>query len=903
MTPKPPLPKSGFSTKLTDVLIKLLFAGGGGSALYFLYIDELPKAAIAASIAAAAALLSSFSDGLMNVLKHWFNQHGAKSGAAITQAIDNTVEKTLTRVTGFHQHYLDALKTHCHNLKVEGYKGRLPRLVLEDVYVPLRMHPGSHPQTPAQRRPLKIWDLLPKTNRPDNTFPERLLAIIANPGYGKTTLLRFLTLSFASHTHSDQGARDLIPILLLFREFYSRIQSPTQPTLSKLIVDQVQQLPRCTDLRTSEPWFKAQLNQGKCLVMFDGLDEVPESQRDTVSQWARWQMQHYPSQFILTSRPHGYDSSLFEGVQRIDILDFNNDQQRQFIDQWYRFITWEFTWKPHWQDSQDNADPRKRLSKAQAAAESATEAQNAADDLSRQLFADRNLTELARNPLLITIIAATHEVSEQLPTRRVHLYREIFKLLLEYRPNRRDTRLTIPTAEDNQQVLQYLATQLTRADRTQFPPAEGAEWIRSRLANLQLEPPPLPQQFLREMQQVSGLLVGGEGHLYEFTHKTFQEYLTAVELSARPWGLKQVMAQLANEAWREVVCFAAALTDPALFIETAIAVALETPDNPYLLELAQQLADDGKRIDDRLKQQLLEARQQQAPESAAVRLAQRFHNLTDLDAETAIDADCITWGEYQLFLEDQIADKFHSQADLIATSPGQAHQPVTDIPWKDTRWFCAWLATQNHLQPEQGTYYYRLPTAAEAQTVSAADNLTPFIDSPEQVGHALRVVRVQLSDRYTAMLNYLANGRWREADRETYEVMCQVIGKRGGSWHPKDIQTFPCEDLRILDQLWVQFSSGRFGFSVQRDIYVAVGGKLDGRYEEEAWLEFCDRVRWRVEGKYLTDDKMTFNPTGARGHLPFFLGFGFVCLVWSFVVSFLSHHALQTVTSKGADPS
>ena len=340
------------------------------------------------------------------------------------EAFDRRVDLTLSTLSRFHRQYLEALKTHCHNLKIEGYKGRLPRLELEKVYVPLRINSDAQRNAPQQSR-RNIWDLLPKDQYP-NIFPERLIAVIADPGYGKTTLLRFLTLSFSNQTYKNHDAKELIPILLLFRDIYGLIQIKPQPSLPQLIVQQVQQLPRCTDLRTSEPWFKEQLEQGNCLVMLDGLDEVPESQRETVSQWANWQMQNYPTQFILTSRPYAYDSSLFEGTQRIDILDFNNDQKRTFIDQWYRFITWEFIWKPHWQESQYKRDPQRSLEREQAEAESDAEAEKAADDLSRQLFADQNLADLAKNPLLITIIAATHEASEQLPTRRVNLYKEIW---------------------------------------------------------------------------------------------------------------------------------------------------------------------------------------------------------------------------------------------------------------------------------------------------------------------------------------------------------------------------------------------------------------------------------------------------------------------------------------------
>ncbi len=715
----PQLPqKPTFDERLTDALFKLIVAGSGGYALYSLYVDDLPKAAIAGLVSFGSGLMTSFGQGLMTALSDRMKQRGKATGKIINEAVDNTVEKNLPQLTGFRQQYLEALKTHCHNLKVEGYKGRLPRLAPEEVYVPLRVNPGAQPCIPSQSRSLKIWDLLPKAHHPDKTFPERLLAVIADPGYGKTTLLRFLTLSFSSQSYAEQDAKELIPILLLFRDFYARIQSKTQPSLPQLIVQQVQQLPLCADLRTSEPWFKEQLMQGACLVMLDGLDEAPESHRETVSQWANWQMQNYPTQFILTSRPHGYDSRLFEGTQRIDILDFNNDQKRTFIDQWYRFITWELTWKRHWEDSQYATDPRKHLKRRQVEAESNAEATKAADDLSRQLFADQNLTDLAKNPLLITIIAATHEASEQLPTRRVHLYKEIFKLLLEYRPNRRDTRLTIPNSEDNQQVLQRLAAELTEAGVNQFSPQQGADWIKLRLADLHPESVLTPKEFLREIQQVSGLLAGGEGNLYEFTHKTFQEYLAAAELIESKWGRSKVMAQFANEDWREVVYFFAALTDPTPLIESA----LKAPTS-YTLGLAQRLANESAWVDETLKKQLLDALQQQEPESAEVQLEQRFRNLTPLSETTAI-SDCITWGEYTLFMEAQNSQAFHSWAEPVTPESEDWNERVNGgITWEDARWFCAWLSTQANLASDGGVYDFRLPTLEELEGIAEGEEI------------------------------------------------------------------------------------------------------------------------------------------------------------------------------------
>ena len=80
--------------------------------------------------------------------------------------------------------------------------------------------------------------------------------------------------------------------------------------------------------------------------------------------------------------------------------------------------------------------------------------------------------------------------------------------------------------------------------------------------------------------------------------------------------------------------------------------------------------------------------------------------------------------------------------------------------------------------------------------------------------------------------------------------------------------------------MWLKYSQNRFGFSVQKKIWVDNGGKLDGSYD---WDTFCklgdydydtflklgEKVGWRKGGEQLNYSELTFNNTNApRGHLP-----------------------------------
>lgn len=122
---------------------------------------------------------------------------------------------------------------------------------------------------------------------------------------------------------------------------------------------------------------------------------------------------------------------------------------------------------------------------------------------------------------------------------------------------------------------------------------------------------------------------------------------------------------------------------------------------------------------------------------------------------------------------------------------------------------------------------------------------------------------------YTKLRDLLAAGKWKDADDETSLVMLQAVGReKDDSIRYEELLNFPCTDLRTIDRLWVKYSDGRFGFSVQKEIYLSVGGKPDGKYNEEAWNKFGDRVGWRVESDWISYTKVTFDTSAPTGHLP-----------------------------------
>ncbi|OIP78669.1 MAG: hypothetical protein AUK48_01210 [Oscillatoriales cyanobacterium CG2_30_44_21] len=62
--------------------------------------------------------------------------------------------------------------------------------------------------------------------------------------------------------------------------------------------------------------------------------------------------------------------------------------------------------------------------------------------------------------------------------------------------------------------------------------------------------------------------------------------------------------------------------------------------------------------------------------------------------------------------------------------------------------------------------------------------------------------------------------------------------------NPKEyILCIPCQDLQTIDHLWMYHSNGKFGFSVQKELWLNCGGKI-GVYNYEVFKEFGAQVGW-----------------------------------------------------------
>nr|WP_268751078.1 GUN4 domain-containing protein [Cylindrospermopsis raciborskii] len=148
--------------------------------------------------------------------------------------------------------------------------------------------------------------------------------------------------------------------------------------------------------------------------------------------------------------------------------------------------------------------------------------------------------------------------------------------------------------------------------------------------------------------------------------------------------------------------------------------------------------------------------------------------------------------------------------------------------------------------------------------------------TPEEYGIPIKTYQTwasQLSTpsvvntRYKRLESLLRTQNFREADEETNKVILKVARRERQGWLRKeDEENFPCKELRTIDQLWLKHSKGKFGISVQQEIYESL--------DKDPSL-FGDRVGWRRTGRWLSYKNINFSQTAPSGHLPFVLPFLF----------------------------
>ncbi|MFF2195436.1 NACHT domain-containing protein [Streptomyces sp. NPDC058157] len=366
----------------------------------------------------------------------------------------------------------------------------------------------------------------------------RRVLLRGEAGSGKTTLVQWLAVSAARQDLPPQMAylEDRIPFVLPLRTLTRHGERLPEPKDFLAAAG--------CPLGGGQPdgWAHRVLSAGRGLLLVDGIDEVPEAERERTRTWLRDLMDLYDgaNRWLVTTRPSavGMDWLVEEGFTELTLSAMGPAEVATFIRRWHKA-------------ARQGADEDKELD--------AYEAQ-----LLASVRLKPELGRLATNPLMCGLICALHRDRRgYLPHGRKDLYEAALSMLLSRRDRERDMRVPDLREEPQLDLLQRLAYWLIKNGRTEMDRSR-AEDIIARALPAVAEAAALggaPEVFDHFLQRSGLLREPGPGTVH-FVHRTFQDFLGArAAVEEGDFGL--LAGHAGDDQWEDVIRMAVALARPA----------------------------------------------------------------------------------------------------------------------------------------------------------------------------------------------------------------------------------------------------------------------------------------------------------------------------------------------------
>lgn len=154
----------------------------------------------------------------------------------------------------------------------------------------------------------------------------------------------------------------------------------------------------------------------------------------------------------------------------------------------------------------------------------------------------------------------------------------------------------------------------------------------------------------------------------------------------------------------------------------------------------------------------------------------------------------------------------------------------------------------------EGTAYQILYTAESAKAKDFLQTHFP---------QGVVTLRSERDIDYAPLQKLLANQNFQAADQMTLEKLCQLAGTQAvqRKWlYFTEVERFPIADLQTINNLWFVHSEGKFGYSVQREIWLGLG---------KDWEKLWPQIGWKSSNIWTRyPNEFTWSLDAPRGHLP-----------------------------------
>lgn len=439
----------------------------------------------------------------------------------------NTRTEALDLLNKYKNAYFSKLIGMSENIKILGMNHPIKLL---DVYVPTKISTTIHRRLFEQdwhnlNDKILINEKLQgygKISADKYIDKNSKVVILAPPGSGKTTFLRYLTLCY---TDKDIFARSN----LTKSKFPFFISLPVFAE-SKLSIKQylIEELRSVTD-DYAEFFVDRKLRKNRSIILMDSLDEVPCAQKkDVINKINSFCNDFQEINILISCRVADYEETI-DHCHEVEITKLTDSAVEKIIKAWF------------------------------------CDDINKANTLIRHLKNDKDVSCLTETPLLLSLLCIQYRHDLNIPSRKAELYRRCIDALLRAwdatRNFKRDTAFSSLTDDKKEKLFECIAHHFSgNGVNYIFHEKELADVVESYIVNFGI-PPNESKSVINELEKLHGIVERYSAEAYLFSHPSFQEYFTARALVAKREEISFLKLNYDNIRVNTIITFLAAIMD------------------------------------------------------------------------------------------------------------------------------------------------------------------------------------------------------------------------------------------------------------------------------------------------------------------------------------------------------
>ena len=330
------------------------------------------------------------------------------------------------------------------------------------------------------------------------------IVLIGAAGLGKSTTLNYLFCNYEKMYNSYS-----VKIKIDLKEYAKEIGENKKDLLWCIATEFSKKIKRTRmSFSEIEKILAEFLDQGKCLIILDALDEIPtQVVRDKVrNEIASFCEIYYLNRFIISTREAGYLRNSFdESFLHIKINDFEEKQIKRYSENWFCSYYPQKDFKDFWEKF-SNEVKRARCE------------------------------NLIRNPIVLILALVIFDIEKNLPNRRVEFYKKCIETFLTVREDRKGAYILSEKAKNIlgidsvvPKIAYYKYSHVTENIGYKFNYDELKKSVFNAIeVDDEINWGDAVRQYSEYLVDRTELIREIDEDVLDFAHKTFYEYFLAV---------------------------------------------------------------------------------------------------------------------------------------------------------------------------------------------------------------------------------------------------------------------------------------------------------------------------------------------------------------------------------------